>query len=64
MVDIPKLENILHYRRGLSKDIIRKLAELFKVSQTLFNRPYKLISPVNAHLKDASVMNTEKVVVG
>jgi HTH-type transcriptional regulator / antitoxin HigA len=55
------VSDILNYRRGLSKDIIRKLAERFKVNQTLFNRPYKLISPVNSHLRDASVMNTEKV---
>jgi len=68
-VDLAKLlgvstslvSDILHYRRGLSKDIIRKLAERFKVNQTLFNRPYKLISPVNSHLRDASLMNTEKV---
>ena len=54
------VSDILHYRRGLSRDIIRKLANRFKVSQELFNKPYKLISPVNAHLKDASVMNTKK----
>lgn len=50
------VSDILHYRRGFSKDIIRKLADRFKVSQETFNRPYKLISPVNSHLKDASVM--------
>jgi len=54
------ISDILHYRRGLSRDIIRKLANRFKVSQELFNKPYKLISPVNSHLKDASVMNTKK----
>lgn len=54
------LSDILHYRRGLSKDIIRKLASRFKVSQELFNKPYKLVSPINSHLKDASVMNTRK----
>ena len=54
------VSDILHYRRGLSRDIIRKLANRFKVSQELFNKPYKLISPVNSHLKDASVMNTKK----
>jgi HTH-type transcriptional regulator/antitoxin HigA len=52
--------DILNYRRGLSKSIIRKLSEQFKVSQAVFNKPYKLISPVNSHLKDAAVMNTEK----
>ena len=54
------VSDILHYRRGLSRDIIRKLSIRFKVSQELFNKPYKLISPVNSHLKDASVMNTKK----
>jgi HTH-type transcriptional regulator/antitoxin HigA len=54
------LSDILHYRRGLSREVIRKLATRFKVSQELFNKPYKLVSPVNSHLKDASVMNTRK----
>jgi HTH-type transcriptional regulator / antitoxin HigA len=54
------ISDILHYRRGLSRDIIRKLANRFKVSQELFNKPYKLISSVNSRLKDASVMNTKK----
>jgi HTH-type transcriptional regulator/antitoxin HigA len=52
--------DILNFRRGLSKEVIRKLAERFNVSQELFNRPYKLVTPLNAHLKDASVMNTRK----
>jgi HTH-type transcriptional regulator / antitoxin HigA len=54
------VSEILHYKKGLSKDVIRKLAERFKVSQETFNRPYKLVSPMNAHLKNASVMNTKK----
>ena len=36
------VSDILHYKKGLSKDIIRKLAEFFKVSQEAFNRPYQL----------------------
>ncbi len=36
------ISDILHYKKGLSKDVIRKLAERFKVSQAAFNRPYKL----------------------
>jgi HTH-type transcriptional regulator / antitoxin HigA len=54
------VSDILNYRRGLSKEIIRKLAERFKLSQEAFNKPYKLTSPLNAQLKDASVMNTRK----
>jgi HTH-type transcriptional regulator/antitoxin HigA len=46
--------------KGLSKEVIRKVADYFKVSQEAFNRPYKLINPINAHLKNESVMNTKK----
>lgn len=38
------VSDILHYKKGLSKDVIRKLAKHFKVSQEAFNRPYKLKS--------------------
>lgn len=54
------VSDVLNYRRGLSKGIIRKLADHFKLSQEAFNKPYKLVSPLNTHLKDASVMNTRK----
>lgn len=46
------ISEILHYKKGFSKENIRKLAEYFKVKQELFNRPYKLISPANPHLKN------------
>ena len=54
------VSEILHYRKGFSKEVIRKLADHFKVRQEAFNRPYKLISTANAHLRNASVMNTTK----
>ena len=54
------VSDILNYKKGLSKEIIRALASYFKVSQEAFNRPYRLILPVNSHLRDASVMNTPK----
>lgn len=54
------VSDILHYKKGLSKEVIRKLANHFNVSQEAFNRPYKLIVPENAHLRNASVMNTKK----
>lgn len=38
------ISEILHYKKGLSKEAIRKLAEYFKVSQEAFNRPYTLTS--------------------
>ncbi|SEP42205.1 type II toxin-antitoxin system HigA family antitoxin [Mucilaginibacter sp. OK283] len=54
------VSDILNYKKGLSKGVIRKLADHFKVRQEAFNRPYKLISPINAYLRNASVMNTTK----
>ena len=54
------ISDILHYKKGLSKGIIRSLAEYFKVTQEAFNRPYKLVYPINSHLRNASVMNTTK----
>jgi HTH-type transcriptional regulator/antitoxin HigA len=36
------VSEILHYKKGLSKEVIRKLSEYFKVSQEAFNREYKL----------------------
>jgi HTH-type transcriptional regulator/antitoxin HigA len=54
------VSDILNYKKGLSKEVIRRLADHFKVRQEAFNRPYKLVSPVNVHLRNASVMNTTK----
>jgi HTH-type transcriptional regulator/antitoxin HigA len=36
------VSDILNYKKGLSKEIIRSLSEFFKVSQEAFNRPYRL----------------------
>ena len=52
--------DILNYKKGLSKDIIRKLSQHFKVSQEAFNRPYKLTVPQNARFRKATVRNTKK----
>jgi HTH-type transcriptional regulator/antitoxin HigA len=57
------ISDILHYKKGLSKEIIRILASHFKLSQEAFNRPYKLKSEYNIHLRNASVMNTPKELV-
>jgi HTH-type transcriptional regulator/antitoxin HigA len=54
------ISEILSYKKGLSKDVIRALATYFKISQESFNREYKLIVAENAHLRNASVMNTKK----
>jgi len=57
------ISEILHYRKGFSKDIIRKLSSHFKVNQEAFNQAYKLKSPLNVHLRNAGVMNTPKNLV-
>jgi HTH-type transcriptional regulator / antitoxin HigA len=54
------VSDILNYKKGISKDIIRILSKHFKVSQEAFNRPYKLKNIVNIHMRDASVMNSTK----
>ncbi len=54
------ISDILNYKKGLSKEIIRLLSQQFKVSQEAFNRPYKLINSANPHMRDASVMHTTK----
>lgn len=38
------VSDILNYKKGLSKEVIRKLADYFKVRQEAFNRPYQLKS--------------------
>jgi len=65
LLDISKgyVSDILNYKKGLSKEVIRKLADRFKISQEAFNRPYKLVVPENAHFRNASVMNTKKQLV-
>lgn len=62
LLDISKgyVSDILHYKKGLSKEVIRKLSDRFKVSQEAFNRPYKLVVPQNPYFGNASVMNTKK----
>jgi HTH-type transcriptional regulator/antitoxin HigA len=36
------VSEILNYKKGMSKEVIRKLAERFKVSHEAFNRAYQL----------------------
>jgi HTH-type transcriptional regulator/antitoxin HigA len=54
------LSDILNYKKGLSKIVIRMLAERFKIRQGAFNKPYKLIVDVNKHYRSANMMNSEK----
>jgi HTH-type transcriptional regulator/antitoxin HigA len=54
------ISKILNYHKGLSKETIRKLSVHFSVSQESFNRPYKLVNPLNKHFRNARLMNTKK----
>ncbi|XOV91770.1 MAG: type II toxin-antitoxin system HigA family antitoxin [Bacteroidota bacterium] len=38
------VSDILNYKKGFSKEVIRKLANHFKLDQEAFNRPYRLIT--------------------
>ena len=62
LLDISKghLSDILNYKKGLSKNVIRILSERFNVRQSAFNRPYKLSSEANKHYRNARMMNYEK----
>jgi HTH-type transcriptional regulator/antitoxin HigA len=55
------VSQILDYKKGLSKEVIRKLSEHFKVSQEAFNRPYPIKAEENKHHKNERMMNTVKV---
>jgi HTH-type transcriptional regulator/antitoxin HigA len=54
------VSDILNYKKGLSKEIIRTLSKYFKVAQEAFNRQYKLKSALKSRMRDASVMHTQK----
>ena len=41
------VSDILNYKKGLSKEIIRKLSDTFKLSHEAFNRHYDLIASIN-----------------
>lgn len=62
ILDVSKstLSKILNYKKGLSKTVIRKLSEKFKISQEAFNRPYPIKSEANKGHKDERMMNTHK----
>lgn len=54
------LSDILNYKKGLSKNMIRSLSERFKMQQSAFNRPYELKSVSNNQLKSAGLRNSQK----
>jgi HTH-type transcriptional regulator/antitoxin HigA len=52
--------DILNYKKGLSKEVIRKLATHFKVSQEAFNRPYKLVVAEQPNSRNTGMKKTKK----
>lgn len=65
ILDLTKgtVSKILNYQKGLSKEVIRKLATHFKVNQEAFNRPYELKNDINREFKNARLVNTRKKIV-
>jgi HTH-type transcriptional regulator/antitoxin HigA len=41
------VSDILNYKKGLSKEVIRKLSDTFKLSHEAFNRHYDLVASIN-----------------
>lgn len=62
ILDISKgyISDILHYKKGLSKEVIRKLADFFKVTQEAFNRPYKLATSSKPGSRKLNARNIKK----
>lgn len=62
LLDVSKgyVSGILNYKKGLSKDAIRKLAERFKISQEAFNRPYKLKLISTTQVRKSNLVNKRK----
>jgi HTH-type transcriptional regulator/antitoxin HigA len=56
------VSEILNYRKGFSKVVIRKLASHFKVSQEAFNRSYVLKALLRDHLQNHNDLMTNKVI--
>ena len=54
------VSDMLNYKKGLSKETIRLLADRFKLSQEAFNRPYELKVHGMPKVKDGRMMNTTK----
>ena len=53
------ISDVLNYKKGISKKVIRGLAQYFKVDQELFNRPYELKTD-KRNPRFAKLMNVEK----
>jgi HTH-type transcriptional regulator / antitoxin HigA len=54
------VSDILNYKKGLSKEVIRKLSERFKIRQEAFNKPYKLKTSRPRRSKNTRLKNKRK----
>lgn len=54
------VSDILNYKKGISKEVIRKLAGEFKVSQEAFNRKYRLKTTTVRSIKKAALKKRKK----
>jgi HTH-type transcriptional regulator/antitoxin HigA len=52
------VSEILNYKKGFSKSIIRQLSTYFKVSQEAFNRPYELKQHDSVGIQKTQIMTT------
>ena len=57
------VSEILNYKKGFSKSIIRSLSTYFKVSQEAFNRPYALKSAEINVLSNSNSLRPKKELV-
>jgi HTH-type transcriptional regulator / antitoxin HigA len=54
------VSEILNYKKGMSKEVIRKLAERFKVSHEAFNRAYDLKTANDTSAKNRAVKRRKR----
>jgi HTH-type transcriptional regulator / antitoxin HigA len=57
------ISDMMHYKKGFSKESIRTLATHFKVSQDAFNRNYPLKNAPKIEIRDAGRLGKRKKVV-
>jgi HTH-type transcriptional regulator/antitoxin HigA len=57
------VSDIINYKKGFSKEIIRELASLFKMSQEAFNRHYNLVVKPANHTKSKAAGKRRSVAV-
>lgn len=58
------ISDVLNYKKGLSKEMIRKLSETFKLSQDAFNRQYNLLETKKMNPVKATSSRRQELVLG